>query len=59
MISLEELILAIEASRTRFKVLTPSSSYYDCTGSFSEDTIYFVDADTLLSILYKLKDQND
>ena len=58
MISIEELIDLVEYSSTRLKVLTKDESYgYD--ESYSEETIHYVDSQSLLNALHSIKQQKE
>lgn len=56
MISLEQLIEAIEDSVVRKTVLVPDDSYYARRGDFCEDYIYHIDPHVLVE---KLKEYDD
>jgi hypothetical protein len=48
---LEGLIADINDARTMLRVCTPSDNYYGEPNEWSEDRIYYIDADVLITSL--------
>lgn len=55
-ISLEALIELVQQSTVRQKICTPCNDFYRRSGDWVEDSITYIDADTLLFGLQKTMD---
>ncbi len=56
LISIDELIGAIESSKVTKEILVESRDYYARRGDYSTDYITYVDAHELVSQLIKMKE---